>query len=164
MALLKCPDCEKDVSDKAVSCPNCGSPISTNENLSSASAKSGNQNSVTISAEIASQLPFEAKGLMSTVNFDGKFIVISRGLMNPLGKGETKIAIGSVNSIEWRPPGLQSGFMRFNVAQGEIRGGGTSVDRAKDAVRDAHAVMATRKHSSDLLKLKSLIEQIMQNH
>jgi len=161
MALLKCPDCERDVSDKAASCPNCGSPISTNQGTVTTGTKDAHQNSPTISAEVASLLPFEAKGLGSTVTFDGKFIVISRGLMNPIGKGETKIAISSVNSIEWRPPGLQSGFLRFNVAQGEIRGGGTSVDRTKDAVKDVHAVMAMRKHSSDLLKMKDLIEQII---
>ncbi len=27
MALIKCPECGKDISDKAVSCPNCGCPI-----------------------------------------------------------------------------------------------------------------------------------------
>lgn len=29
MALLKCPECAHDVSDKAVSCPNCGYPMNT---------------------------------------------------------------------------------------------------------------------------------------
>ena len=28
MALMKCPECGKEISDKAVSCPNCGFPIS----------------------------------------------------------------------------------------------------------------------------------------
>lgn len=28
MALIKCPECEKQVSDRAVTCPNCGCPIS----------------------------------------------------------------------------------------------------------------------------------------
>ena len=28
MALIKCPECGKEVSDKASSCPNCGYPIS----------------------------------------------------------------------------------------------------------------------------------------
>ena len=162
MALLKCPDCERDVSDKAASCPNCGSPISTNQGALPTSAMDVNQNSQTIPADVASLLPFEAKGLMGTVTFDGKFIIISRGRMSPLGKGETKIGIGSINSIEWRAPGLQSGFLRFNVAQGEVRGGGTSVDRVNDAAKDAHAVMAMRKHSGDLLKLKELVEQVMQ--
>ena len=27
MALIKCPECSKDVSDKAPTCPNCGAPI-----------------------------------------------------------------------------------------------------------------------------------------
>ena len=30
MAMIKCPECGKDVSDKARSCPNCGNPIDTN--------------------------------------------------------------------------------------------------------------------------------------
>ena len=29
MALIVCTECGKDVSEKAVSCPNCGAPIST---------------------------------------------------------------------------------------------------------------------------------------
>lgn len=29
MALINCPECSKEVSDKAPSCPNCGNPIST---------------------------------------------------------------------------------------------------------------------------------------
>lgn len=28
MALIKCPECGKDVSDKAIACPNCGCPLS----------------------------------------------------------------------------------------------------------------------------------------
>lgn len=27
MAMIKCPECSKDISDKAASCPNCGVPI-----------------------------------------------------------------------------------------------------------------------------------------
>lgn len=33
MALMKCPECGKDVSDRAVSCPNCGCPISLDTNI-----------------------------------------------------------------------------------------------------------------------------------
>jgi DNA-directed RNA polymerase subunit RPC12/RpoP len=32
MALIKCSECQKEVSDKAVSCPNCGNPIFLEEN------------------------------------------------------------------------------------------------------------------------------------
>lgn len=30
MALIKCPECGKEISDKAVACPNCGCPIASN--------------------------------------------------------------------------------------------------------------------------------------
>lgn len=29
MALIPCPECKRDVSDKAISCPNCGCPIAS---------------------------------------------------------------------------------------------------------------------------------------
>ena len=28
MSLIKCPECGKEISDKATSCPNCGCPVS----------------------------------------------------------------------------------------------------------------------------------------
>lgn len=31
MAIIKCPECGKEVSDKAVSCPNCAYPIAANK-------------------------------------------------------------------------------------------------------------------------------------
>ena len=31
MALIKCPECGKEISDKASTCPSCGCPIATNE-------------------------------------------------------------------------------------------------------------------------------------
>lgn len=30
MALVKCSECQKEISDKAESCPHCGNPINTN--------------------------------------------------------------------------------------------------------------------------------------
>ena len=27
MALIKCPECGKEISDKATACPNCGAPV-----------------------------------------------------------------------------------------------------------------------------------------
>lgn len=31
MALIKCPECGREISDKAIACPNCGCPISSDE-------------------------------------------------------------------------------------------------------------------------------------
>ncbi len=38
MALIKCPECGKEISDKAVSCPSCGCPITTVNNVESQSS------------------------------------------------------------------------------------------------------------------------------
>jgi TPR repeat protein len=38
MALIKCVECGKDVSSRAISCPNCGNPISTSANSTHAAA------------------------------------------------------------------------------------------------------------------------------
>ena len=53
MAMIKCPECGKEISDKASTCPNCGSPVSTinaeNRNQGDANNKSigkGNQSLV----------------------------------------------------------------------------------------------------------------------
>jgi hypothetical protein len=154
LALLNCVDCGKQVSDKASACPNCGCPIA--ETPSAGAGKNPAPNSTDL---FLKKLPFETKGLGSTVTFDGKFIVISRGLLNPLGKGSTKIPIQSISSIEWRAPGIQSGFLRFNVAQGLSRN--AKLDRVKDAVKDDHAVIATQKHSKGLLELKEIIESML---
>ena len=31
MALIKCPECGRDVSDSAITCPNCGYPLKQNQ-------------------------------------------------------------------------------------------------------------------------------------
>ena len=33
MALIKCPECEKEVSDKASACPHCGCPLTSDDQL-----------------------------------------------------------------------------------------------------------------------------------
>ena len=39
MTLIKCPECEKKISDKAISCPNCGFPINDKEEKNNSSIK-----------------------------------------------------------------------------------------------------------------------------
>lgn len=34
MSLIKCPECKREISDKAIACPHCGYPISNNKNIS----------------------------------------------------------------------------------------------------------------------------------
>lgn len=43
MAIIKCPECSKEISDKAVNCPNCGAAVNTENSISAAVNKSGNE-------------------------------------------------------------------------------------------------------------------------
>lgn len=36
MALINCPECNKEISDKAMSCPNCGYPLNNKDDIASA--------------------------------------------------------------------------------------------------------------------------------
>lgn len=46
MALMHCPECNKEVSDKAKACPNCGYPISLTDENSSKNSNLGEGNLV----------------------------------------------------------------------------------------------------------------------
>jgi hypothetical protein len=76
MALIKCPDCGKEISDLAVTCINCGRPMpATRTNTdnynqpirstSAVSASTGNKSSLDdrINKIIVSKMPIEVKGL-----------------------------------------------------------------------------------------------------
>ena len=76
MALIKCPDCGKEISDLAVTCINCGRPMpATRTNTdnynqpirstSAVSASTGNKSSLDdrINKIIESKMPIEVKGL-----------------------------------------------------------------------------------------------------
>ena len=43
MALIKCPDCGREVSDRADKCPSCASPLNQDVPASSLTVKSGTQ-------------------------------------------------------------------------------------------------------------------------
>ena len=42
MALIKCPECGKEISDKAKACPNCGVPVSSTTVDYNSKSKTGN--------------------------------------------------------------------------------------------------------------------------
>ena len=44
MALISCPECNKEISDKAINCPNCGYPISGGASNNEPSAATGDIN------------------------------------------------------------------------------------------------------------------------
>lgn len=71
MALIKCTECGKDISSKAISCPNCGNPISS---LNSAEL---DKDVVTIQL---TQKKWKKHKLISTTLLIIGFIMIMNGL------------------------------------------------------------------------------------
>ncbi len=51
MALIKCPECGREISDKAVNCPNCGAPVQSKQN-----SKEGKVSGISITALVFSVL------------------------------------------------------------------------------------------------------------
>lgn len=92
MALIKCPECGKEISDKAAVCPSCGYPIST--------ITSGNLANVTVT--MASQRFLVTATI--TVSVDGKDAGIlgdGQGITLQVPKGEHTIILkGSTRKRE----------------------------------------------------------------
>ena len=51
MALISCPECGKEISDKAPSCPSCGVPIAAQVALATEGAQPAPQQVVTVNAK-----------------------------------------------------------------------------------------------------------------
>jgi uncharacterized membrane protein YvbJ len=66
MALIKCPECSKEVSDKAPSCPHCGSPI--------AAAREQNETGVMITTIQETSKKFKLQIVLSACVFWGGLI------------------------------------------------------------------------------------------
>ncbi|MDQ6933911.1 MAG: DUF4429 domain-containing protein [Actinomycetota bacterium] len=66
-----------------------------------------------------------AKGHNGTVTFDGTFVTISRkGFLAraSVGKGDKRIPVGSITSVQWKPPGAAvNGFIAFSLGGGNER-------------------------------------------
>jgi len=56
MALITCPDCKKEISSEAESCPNCGRPMSTA--IKCPNCKSTNVEKISAGSKVGSALMF----------------------------------------------------------------------------------------------------------
>lgn len=81
MALIKCPECGKEVSSGATSCPNCGHPISPQKEISyKAVTVDQLMNDLTSNAMNAAETYknqyLEVSGKLSTIDSSGKYISV----------------------------------------------------------------------------------------
>jgi hypothetical protein len=105
-----------------------------------------------------------AKGHNGTVTFDGSFVTISRtGALArmSIGKGEKRIPLASIASVQWKPPGaIINGYIAFTVPGGkekQSRFGSATTDASKDE----NAVVVTKKQSEAFLVLREAVEAAM---
>ena len=85
MALMKCPECAREVSDKASACPNCGYPIAAAAQGGPAIhggnaadiARTGGK--VATTWLLAGQVHWLVRGLVAVVAFAGLFLFLAFG-------------------------------------------------------------------------------------
>jgi hypothetical protein len=103
-----------------------------------------------------------ANGHTGQVHFDGTYITITRkGFLAraSVGKGEKRIPLGSVSSVQWKPAGgLVNGFIQFEIPG---QGGSRSAfgKQTTDAARDENSVVFTKKQMPEFERLRGVIEQ-----
>jgi hypothetical protein len=69
-------------------------------------------------------MSLEVKGVNGTITFDGAFVSIVRSgflARATIGKGEKRIPVGHISSVQFKPAGLVRGFIQFSLAGGVER-------------------------------------------
>lgn len=98
MALIKCPECGREISDKAASCPGCGCPVSNS--------------SVTGEDKPINELN---TGLGKIVAYE-KYIKIIPLNLSSLGRTERTIFYSNIGAISYRPTSLiTQGYIQFVI-------------------------------------------------
>ncbi|RKN31198.1 DUF4429 domain-containing protein [Micromonospora musae] len=102
-----------------------------------------------------------ANGYTGQVHFDGTYITITRkGFMarHFVGKGEKRIPLGSVASVQWKPAGLVNGFIQFEIpGQGGTRS--AFGRQTSDAARDENSVVSTARQMPEFERVRWVIGQ-----
>ncbi|WP_300616849.1 hypothetical protein [Dokdonella sp.] len=81
MALIPCPECRKEVSDKAPSCPNCGCPFAAHGGGASQGSTAGEiartGGKVATTWLLAGQVHWVVRGLVAIVAILGLFLFLA---------------------------------------------------------------------------------------
>lgn len=98
----------------------------------------------------------------ATVNFDGRFVTISRGGWRSVlgGKGERRIPLSSITMVNWKDPGpMMQGFIHFATA-GSPASDSKAVSTAK-MTNNADAVFFTKKHAESFAAVRAAVEDAL---
>jgi len=105
VALISCPECKKEISDKALSCPSCGYPLKTNTgneaDLVEATTKTPNQESNNFNWDKVILCPYCGKGVpeQSTCMNCGKPMSIGLKINCPTCKSNDVDKISGANKV-----------------------------------------------------------------
>lgn len=109
----------------------------------------------------------EARGTNGTMTFDGVYVTITRTGMArlTLGKGDKRIPVFSISSVQWKPSGaLVNGFIQFSLPGGNERRSRAG-SNTMDAAKDENSVVFNRKQEPGFVKMREAIESaIAQRH
>ena len=104
-----------------------------------------------------------ANGYTGQVHFDGTYIITitGKGFVARLfvGKGEKRIPLGSVASVQWEPAGGRvNGFIQFEIpGQGGTRS--AFGRQTSDAARDENSVVFTARQMPEFERVRWVIDQ-----
>lgn len=102
----------------------------------------------------------ETVGYGGTVSFDGHFVTIRRKGLGRLvvGKGEKRIPLGSITSVQLKPAGpVMNGFIQFSLPGGLERRSSFG-KQTFDASKDENSLIFTRKQQPQFEALRAEIE------
>ncbi len=141
MALIKCPECGKEISDKAASCPNCGCPINNQK--------------------------IEYNKLLGSVNgvngqlylYENRIIIRRKGVLAKMTqgffKGEKEIFLSQISGIQVKKAGMLNGYIQFTLSGGiEGRKG------VMEATKDENSVMFSMGQNKNVEIIKKKIYEL----
>jgi len=109
----------------------------------------------------------EVKGHNGQITFDGQYITITRrGFLAraTIGKGEKRIHISHISSVQWKPAGpFVNGFIQFSAAGGNERRSQFG-HQTSTAVKDENSVVFMRGQQAAFEELRTAVEAAVAAH
>lgn len=109
----------------------------------------------------------EVKGHNGQIIFDGQYVTITRrGFLarTTVGKGEKRIHISQISSVQWKPAGpFVNGFIQFSAAGGNERRSKFG-SQTTSAVNDENSVLFTTRQRAAFEDLRAAVEAAIANH
>lgn len=132
MALINCPECGKEVSDKAKTCPNCGNPLKPDNNKILCKLDGVND---------------------SVVLYHNRIVIAKKSLLSKRTlKGNREIFLKRVNGVQVKHANMViSGFIHFAVNEGK------SDISFNEAPQDENTVMFRKAQNSQADQMKQMI-------